>query len=174
MRKSSKIQLTQKAIQDLPEFQEDELRNFYAAVMESGRDDGSSQADVPLIEGPSRAPNERTKRLTSGQRRQVLEGLEGRFLGPSPSNQAGPSRLGVRSIREGGARVYEILERLRAVQVPAEGRISLGLVSRTEWSVLLDEVSRLGNGRDAEALLDLMSVRRLLYVITLLGETLIA
>jgi hypothetical protein len=159
IRKTAKIQLTEKAIQDLPELQEDELRDFYAAVMESGREE-DPYPTTPLIDGPASSLNP-VKRLTSDQRRGILQGLEGRFL--SSSDQAGPSRLAIdtRAGESDGQSVLRIVERLRAVVPETEGRVSLGLVSRTEWSVMLDEVARSGDGREAEALLDLMSVSQL-------------
>jgi len=126
--------------------------------MESGREE-DPYPTTPLIDGPAPSFNP-VKRLTSDQRRGILDGLEGRFL--SPSDQAGPSRLAIdTAARSAGQSVLRIVERLRVVVPETEGRVSLGLVSRTEWSVMLDEVARMGDGREAEALLDLMSVSQL-------------
>lgn len=160
IRKTAKVQLTEKAIQDLPELQEDELRDFYAAVMESGRSE-DPYPTTPLIDAPGSSQNQsQPKRLTSGQRREILQGLEDRFL--TPSNHAGPSRLDIGTSTDpiGVQNVLGIVARLGAVAPEVEGRVSLGLVSRTEWSAMLDEVAEMGDGREAEGLLDLMSVRR--------------
>jgi hypothetical protein len=130
--------------------------------MESGRIDNPEDGRISLVGDPS--GGRETKRLTAGERREVLEGLEGRLLGPRQgSPEAGPSRLAIDSQAQRGSRVYEVLDKLRAVQVPMDGgRVALGLVSRKEWSVLLDEVAGMGDGREAESILDLMSVSKLL------------
>jgi hypothetical protein len=144
IRKATKIQLTEKAIQDLPELEEEDLRSFYAAVMESGR---PLENDIPQIED----------KMTTEQRSKVIEGLAGRFIGM----EAGPSKLPALNTGLRQKVVSDIVEKLRAIQPPIteEGgaRVPLGLVSRTEWSVLLDEMAG-RDGRDAENLMDLMSV----------------
>jgi hypothetical protein len=144
IRKATKIQLTEKAIQDLPELEEEDLRSFYAAVMESGR---TVENDLPQIED----------RMTVEERSKVIEGLAGRFIG----TEAGPSKLPALNTGLRQKVVSGIVDKLRAIKAPIaeEGgaRIPLGLVSRTEWGVLLDEMAG-RDGREAENLMDLMSV----------------
>ena len=136
--------MTEKAIQDLPELEEDDLRSFYAAVMESGR---PLEDDLPQIED----------RMTVEDRTKVIEGLAGRFIGM----EAGPSKLPALNTGLRQKIVSDIVEKLRATRAPTteEGGpcVPLGLVSRTEWGVLLEEMAR-RDGRDAENLMDLMSV----------------
>lgn len=145
IREATKIQLTEKAIQDLPELEEDDLRSFYAAVMESGR---PLESDAPQIEDG--------QRMSIEEQTRVIEGLAVRLIG----TEAGPSKLPTvhSGLRE--KVVSDIVQKLRTIQVPAteEGRrVPLGLVSRTEWSVLLEETAA-RDGREAESLMDLMSV----------------
>lgn len=136
--------MTEKAIQDLPELEEEDLRSFYAAVMESGR---PLEDELPQIED----------RMTVEDRTRVIEGLAGRFIGM----EAGPSKLPALNTGLRQKVVFDIVEKLRAIRAPTteEGgpSVPLGLVSRTEWGVLLDEMAR-RDGRDAESLMDLMSV----------------
>lgn len=149
IRKATKIQLTEKAIQDLPELEEDDLRSFYAAVMESGR---PVDNDLPRIEDGRKMSREKKTGL--------IEGLATRLMGPV-EGEAGPSRIpALAGHRE--EVVMGIVGKLKAIQLPvneseAGPRVSLGLVSKTEWSVLLDEMAGRG-GVEAENMLDLMSV----------------
>lgn len=87
----------------------------------------------------------------------VIEGLAGRFIGM----EAGPSKLPALNTGHRQKVVSDIVGKLRAIQAPLteEGRtkVSLGLVSRKEWGVLLDEMAG-RDGREAESLMDLMSV----------------
>jgi hypothetical protein len=112
--------------------------------MESGR---PLENDVPQIED----------KMTSEERSRVIERLAGRFIGM----EAGPSKLPALNTGLRQKVVSDIVEKLRAIQPPIteEGgaRVPLGLVSRTEWGVLLDEMAA-RDGRDAENLMDLMSV----------------
>jgi hypothetical protein len=155
IRKATKIQLTEKAIQDLPELGEDELRSFYAAVMESGR---PLEDDLPRIEDG--------RKMSLEEKSRVIEGLAGRFIG----TEAGPSKLPALNSGLRWKVISDIVEKLRAIKTPMmeEGgtRVSLGLVSRTEWTVLLDEMAN-RDAREAENLMDLMSVSGLLYVVGL-------
>ena len=149
IRKATKIQLTEKAIQDLPELEEDDLRSFYAAVMESGR---PLDEEIPQIEDG--------RRMSMEERHKMIEGLAGRFIG----SEAGPSRLPTLTTAHGQRDVSAIVERLRSIRAPdlEEGgtRVPLGMVGKTEWSVLLDELAN-RDGEQAESLMDLMSVSRL-------------
>jgi hypothetical protein len=112
--------------------------------MESGR---PLENDLPQIED----------RMTSEERGKVIEGLAGRFIGM----EAGPSKLPALNTGLRQKVVSDIVEKLRAIQPPISedggAKVPLGLVSRTEWSVLLDEMAA-RDGRDAENLMDLMSV----------------
>jgi len=112
--------------------------------MESGR---PLENDLPQIED----------KLTTEERSRVIEGLAGRFI----AMEAGPSKLPALNTGLRQKVVSDIVEKLRAIQPPIseEGgaKVPLGLVSRTEWSVLLDEMAA-REGRDAENLMDLMSV----------------
>jgi hypothetical protein len=150
IRKATKIQLTEKAIQDLPELEEEDLRSFYVAVMESGRP--LDNEDLPRIEdGRTMSREERTG---------LIEGLAKRLMGPV-EGEAGPSRIPAFGGHQSQV-IMGIVEKLRAIQLPvnepeAGPRVSLGLVSRTEWGVLLDEMAGRG-GLEAESMLDLMSV----------------
>lgn len=151
IRKSAKIQLTDKALEDMPELQEDELRSFYAAVMDSGKPQSD---ETQRIEPPS-------TRMGNEERQRVLEGMARRLL--SPSDQAGPSTLPATSPRtyETASKLAEKLRVLTRVGQGAsslESRVSLGLASRREWEVLLGEVTRYGAADEAEELLELMSV----------------
>jgi hypothetical protein len=150
IRKATKIQLTEKAIQDLPELEEDDLRSFYAAVMESGRP--LDTEDLLRIEDG--------KRMSREERTGLIEGLAKRLMGPV-EGEAGPSRLPAFGGQQSEV-IMGIVERLRAIQLPvnepeAGPKVSLGLVSKTEWGVLLDEMAGRG-GVEAESMLDLMSV----------------
>lgn len=137
----------------MPELQEDQLREFYAAIMESGKE---VTEERPMIKGPSTG-------LGREERRRVVEGMAGRLL--SPSDQAGPSTLPATLPRTYDT-VGKVIEKLRSLDkgVEAEGegtgpcRVSLGLVSRREWEVLLEETTRAGTADEAESLLELMSV----------------
>lgn len=150
IRKSAKIQLTDKALEDMPELQEDELRDFYAAVMDSGK----SAEDSLRIEAPRTG-------MSREERRKVLDGMARRLL--SPSDQAGPSTLPATSPRTYET-VSKLVAKLRDLSAMGEGqeegpsRVSLGLASRKEWEVLLDETTRYGVADEAEELLELMSV----------------
>lgn len=112
--------------------------------MESGR---PLEDELPQIED----------RMTVEDRTRVIEGLAGRFIGM----EAGPSKLPALNTGLRQKVVFDIVEKLRAIRAPTteEGgpSVPLGLVSRTEWGVLLDEMAR-RDGRDAESLMDLMSV----------------
>jgi len=112
--------------------------------MESGR---PLEDDLPQIED----------RMTVEDRTKVIEGLAGRFIGM----EAGPSKLPALNTGLRQKIVSDIVEKLRAIRAPTteEGGpgLPLGLVSRTEWGVLLDEMAG-RDGRDAESLMDLMSV----------------
>jgi hypothetical protein len=150
IRKATKIQLTEKAIQDLPELEEDDLRSFYAAVMESGRP--LSNSDLPGIEDG--------RKMSREERTGLIEGLAKRLMGPV-EGEAGPSRIPAFGGHQSQV-IMGIVERLRAIQLPANDseagpKVSLGLVSKTEWGVLLDEMAGRG-GVEAENMLDLMSV----------------
>lgn len=134
----------------MPELQEDELRDFYASVMDSGKVDHDSLR----IEAP------RTE-MSKEETRRVLDNMARRML--SPSDQAGPSTLPARSQRtyETVSKLVEKLRNLSATEAgPEDGpsRVSLGLASRKEWEVLLDETTRHGVADEAEELLELMSV----------------
>jgi hypothetical protein len=123
--------------------------------MESGHEQSS---DVPLIEDGK-------KKMGREERRRVIDGLAHRMMtsGPAPKiGEAGPSRLPMSEFGRAGDSsdtVLGIVGKLRAIPTPTEsgGRVSLGLVSKTEWAVLLDEMAT-QSGRAAENLLDLMSV----------------
>lgn len=151
IRKSAKIQLTDKALEDMPELEEDELRDFYAAVMDSGK---TSTGESPRIEAPRSG-------MGKDERRRILDGMARRLL--SPSDQAGPSTLPATSPRAHET-VRKLVDRLRDLSLAGEGqevvpsRVSLGLASRKEWEALLDETTRYGVADEAEELLELMSV----------------
>lgn len=135
----------------MPELEEDELREFYAAVMESGKPTAGTS---PRVEAP------RTS-MGKDERRRVLEGMARRLL--SPSDQAGPSTLPA-SVPRIHETVTKLVDKLRDLSVTEEGqevipsRVSLGLASRKEWEALLDETTRSGVADKAEEILDLMSV----------------
>jgi len=105
--------------------------------------------------------------MTVAERSRVIEGLAGRFIGM----EAGPSKLPALNTGLRQKVVSDIVERLRSIQPPIseEGgaKVPLGLVSRTEWSVLLDEMAA-RDGREAENLMDLMSVSRVTFSLAML------
>lgn len=157
IRKTAKAQLTERAIADLPELQEEDLRDFYAAVMESGRDDLDLGGEIPQVEAPGRR--------SKVDRRKILDGLSHRLL-PSP-DRAGPSTSTTTTAVAGPTDdsadmdiVSKLVAELRAlVPQPGDtGRVSLGLISRTEWNVLLDQSARYGPAYEAEEVLQLMTV----------------
>jgi hypothetical protein len=86
-------------VKDLPPLEEDDLREFYAALVESGAEEAARRYEV------LEAPKEERLRLGDGEREEVLRGLAERVLGlnaqkPPPLGEheganmvAGPSRL---------------------------------------------------------------------------------
>lgn len=135
----------------MPELEEDELRDFYAAVMDSGK---PAVGTAPRIEAPQTS-------MGKEERRRLLERMARRLL--SPSDQAGPSTLpaSLPRVRE---TVTKLVDKLRDLSVTEEeqelvpSRVSLGLASRKEWEALLDETTRFGVAHKAEEILELMSV----------------
>lgn len=150
-----KAQLTAKAIEDLPELQEDELRDFYAAVMESGKSQG---ADKPLIEAPGRRAA-KVLALDTEEKRMIVEGLAQRLL--SPSDQAGPSSI-IACNDAGHEAVRKIIAKLEGLvedhESGSSSKVPLGLVGPKEWGILLEEMGRFGSACEAERVLNLMSV----------------
>lgn len=148
IRKSAKIQLTDKALEDMPELQEDELRDFYAAVMDSGKPE---PRDVSRIEAPK-------TRMGRDERQSILDGMARRLL--SPSDQAGPSTISTAAPRthQTVSKLVGKLRELGEIEVDKPSRVSLGLASRKEWEALLDETTPYSAADAAEELLELMSV----------------
>jgi hypothetical protein len=151
IRKSAKIQLTEKALEDMPELREDELRDFYAAVMDSGKPE---TGDLSRIEAPK-------MRMGRDERQRILDGMARRLL--PPSDQAGPSTISAASQRthDTVSKLVSKLRELGEIEVDKPSRVSLGLASRKEWEALLDETTRYGVADEAEELLELMSVSSL-------------
>lgn len=147
--------MTAKAIEGLPELLEDELRDFYAAVMNSGKEDTGSR---PRIAPPAQ-PTSRVSSLSVEEKRRMVDAMAGRLL--SPSDHAGPSILPAQT-DDNHEMVRKVVAKLRDLTAEQEGdapaRVSLGLVSATEWEVLLDETANQGSALEAEKVLSLMGV----------------
>jgi hypothetical protein len=142
-------------VKDLPPLEEDDLREFYAALVESGAEEAARRYEV------LEAPKEERLRLGDGEREEVLRGLAERVLGlnaqkPPPLGEheganmvAGPSRL--TGIVSGDAvPTQTIIHALASISSEDEDQnegglsdLPLGLVSRKEWEALFGQTVRL-------------------------------
>jgi hypothetical protein len=143
--------LSKRAVKDLPPLEEDDLREFYAALVESGAEEAARRYEALDV------PKEERLRLGDGEREQVLRGLAERLLGVSAPEAppveaqggenmvAGPSRL--TGIVSGDAvPTQTIIHALASISSQNENLneggpsdLPLGLVSRKEWDALFDQ-----------------------------------
>ena len=154
-----KFRLTELADSQEPEMEEENLREFYSALVASGVDEAVTNAQLSRVEAPKDT-------LTIGdvERREVLLALESRLnqsnLDQTKKNGAVSSvtrRLSrPSSMRQSSLRILETLSGLnvpssRAVfSVKGKGRdiegpndLPLGLVTRKEWDALFEALVRL-------------------------------
>ncbi|WWD08444.1 hypothetical protein V865_006556 [Kwoniella europaea PYCC6329] len=165
-----KDRLTEKAIEGLPELTEEDLKDFYADLVQTGID--SREDDVLAIESPG---GQLKLPLDIREREDILNELENRLIGSGDIEQQG----GLMKIDEESSSApkhYKIFAALARLGVPQDGPsgtnkspagaiqtqqgvdIPLGLVSKREWNVLFDEFIQRRDARGAEALLDVMTL----------------
>ncbi|WVQ95509.1 hypothetical protein IAU59_002606 [Kwoniella sp. CBS 9459] len=184
--KELKVRLTKKAIEDLPELEEDDIKRFYRDLVLTGIvEDGSP--DRLALDAPE---EQRRLPLPAEERKDILRQMEERLLASSQQQQ---QRIGLETSAEqatygattGGevlrvesegrrtprhVRVLEALAELAVVDQGPSGTskspafsaqptrmdIPLGVVSSREWKALFEEFIIRKDARGAEALLDVM------------------
>lgn len=156
--------MTKKIVNDQPELSEDDLRQFYQALVLSGTDAADQQPSLLQIEAPSGLRGLPEPHLGEEERIALLDGLRMRLIGTRPEAQrdgtdqkevidsngdAGPQTQRNRSLvdwqqRKAAVRAHieDILDVLAALP-PVAGQQSgqllpLGIVSRKEWSALFE------------------------------------
>lgn len=153
-----KRRVTQKAVENLPEFTEDELRDFYAALVKSGSKDNGGIYQA--LEAPSE-----TKKIPmpKKEREEILTGMAGRLVGegglalPNGSTRYGKSLELVVNENQSSDAPYAILDVLSQAAIlsgPSETskgkamegqlplrslEVPLGLVTSKEWDALFQE-----------------------------------
>lgn len=157
IQKAGKARLSAHIDDDIPEYSEDDLRDFYRALVESGMEEASSTSG--MIEGPSTA---RGGRLAAPVRRELLEGLMERLNSPISNDKGegssrGSSSTALEASKRDGVLPYVILDKAISAAVIAHGahrgddegqadeglNIPLGVVRIREWDALFYEfVSR--------------------------------
>ncbi|WVF67945.1 hypothetical protein IAT40_002707 [Kwoniella sp. CBS 6097] len=181
--KELKVRLTKKAVENLPELQEEDIKRFYKDLVLTGLEDAGHEKLA--LEAP-----EELKRLPfpAEERKDILRELEDRLLAPLHRHQ----RIGVPTTQEEGIenrvgqvvksetegkripRHVRLLEELAELAVidqgpsgtskspasqtmqPARMDIPLGVVSSREWKALFEEFLARKDARGAESLLDVM------------------
>jgi hypothetical protein len=136
IQKSAKTTLSSRIDEEIPEFTEEDLRDFYRAVVQSGVE--HEAAPQKVIESP------KTKRLEAPERAKVLGNLIQRLSGLVASS----STSAVSTALEGRNMAHTILRSVTAAlpqmdQTPGvvgPGNIPLGVMSRKEWEALFDEM----------------------------------
>ncbi|KAL7422788.1 hypothetical protein Q5752_002084 [Cryptotrichosporon argae] len=139
LRRSQKAALTEDATAGLAEFDEAFLEDFYRDVLRSSPDFETEQLALP------------PPRMSRDERRGVLANLEQRICGVE-DGQSGPSRL------PATAQPHRRLAVALAAAPVADGRIPLGVLSKTEWKALAEEfLEKEENPRGVEFVLEIMT-----------------
>ncbi|WVO20495.1 uncharacterized protein IAS62_001792 [Cryptococcus decagattii] len=143
-----KQRVTEKATESLPEFTEDELRDFYAALVKSGSKDAGGT--YPALGAPSE-----TKKIPMAKKEmeEILTGMARRLVGEGGlALPEGPKRYTILSGPSETSKGKAVEGRLplRSLEVP------LGMVTSKEWDALFQEFIRKGDAASAESLLDIM------------------
>ncbi|ODO10584.1 hypothetical protein I350_01181 [Cryptococcus amylolentus CBS 6273] len=165
-----KRKVTKKAVEDIPEWSEEDLRAFYLDLVKTGVKEGESLEAI-------KAPENQVELLSDEQRRSTLAKMSSRLLGQGQgqghSNEASslpPVHRGKVSFARLPYAILESLAPLAILSGPSEtskGKavedvaarldVPLGLVSNTEWSALFQELIQRQDAVAAEAVLDLMN-----------------
>jgi hypothetical protein len=149
--KSLKFKITEEVTKGLPEFTEEELREFYRAVVESGVQDEGSSSDVKVdaIEAPRRS-----RGLMA-----IRERLEENYS-DTTAVATSEGDYGVILRYLGGTSVSSVSSKGKE---PMRGPIvPLGILTSSEWQVLFNEAIARRTVDDVHALLNLMQVRHLI------------
>jgi hypothetical protein len=138
-----KEQITADAIKHIPEYTEDDLRDFYTNVVLSGAAE-SAQELLPQIAAPEQT-------TTPGQRRYLLGELTKRLTAPAEEGASVPA------LQDGVPQHMALTAALmKAAPEPTGLMIPLGLVTKSEWRALFDSFLVRSDPVGAEVLLSTM------------------